>query len=64
MHTISLAPEVDDNSPRMVTIYRGQKEVAAVGAADATDAAVQAAILILQQPDGLTVGTIIQVTRI
>jgi hypothetical protein len=64
MHTISLGPEVDDNYPRMVTIYRGQKEVAAIGAADAADAAVQAAILILQQPDGLTVGTIIQVTRI
>jgi hypothetical protein len=48
----------------MVTLCRGQKEVAAVGAADGEDAARQAAILVLKQDGGLRVGDVIQIIRI
>jgi hypothetical protein len=43
---------VDDGSPRMVTLFRADKEVAAIGATDAEDAARQAAIMVLQQEGG------------
>jgi hypothetical protein len=48
----------------MVTLFRGQREVAAVGAADADDAARQVAVLVLTQKEGLKVGDVIQVSRI
>jgi hypothetical protein len=48
----------------MVTLFRGAKEVAAIGAADGEDAAKQAAIMVLQQEGGLRVGDVVQVTRI
>jgi hypothetical protein len=54
----------DDGSPRMVTLCRGSKELAAVGAAGAEDAQRQASILILQQEGGLRIGDVIQVSRI
>jgi hypothetical protein len=54
----------DDGSPRMVTLFRGQREVAAIGAADAEDAARQAAILVLKQDGGLRVGDVIEIVRI
>jgi len=54
----------DDGSPRMVTLIRADKEVAAIGAADAEDAAKQAAVLILQVDGGLRIGDVIQITRI
>ncbi len=54
----------DDGSPRMVSLFRADKEVAAVGAADGEDAARQAAILILQQKEGLRIGDEVRVSRI
>jgi hypothetical protein len=54
----------DDGFPRMVTLYRGSREVAAVGAADGEDAAKQVCILVLKQDGGLRVGDVIQVSRI
>jgi hypothetical protein len=48
----------------MVTLFRGDREVLAVGAADGEDAARQTAILALQQKEGLRIGDVIQVTRI
>jgi hypothetical protein len=48
----------------MVTLFRGAKEVAAIGAADGEDAARQVAIMVLSQKDGLKVGDVIQITRI
>jgi hypothetical protein len=48
----------------MVTLLRGDREVAAIGAADGEDAARQVAILVLQRTEGLRVGDVIQVTRI
>ena len=54
----------DDGSPRMVTLYRGQKELSAIGAADADDAAKQAAIIVLQQKEGLRIGDEVKVSRI
>jgi hypothetical protein len=54
----------DDGSPRMVTLVRGDREVAAIGAADSEDAARQAAIMVLQQAGGLRVGDEVRVTRI
>ncbi len=59
----SLVPD-DDHSPRMVTLRRGQREIAAVGADDAEDAARQVAVLALTQHGGLRVGDVIQITRI
>jgi hypothetical protein len=54
----------DDGSPRMVTLFRGDKELVAVGAADGEDAARQAAILVLTQDGGLQVGDVIQIVLI
>jgi hypothetical protein len=54
----------DDGSPRMVTLLRGEREIAAIGAADGEDAARQAAILILQQKEGLRIGDEVRVSRI
>jgi hypothetical protein len=48
----------------MVTLFRGPREVSAIGAADGEDAARQAAIMVLQQEGGLKVGDVIQVSRI
>jgi hypothetical protein len=48
----------------MVTLWRGNREVTAIGAADGEDAARQAAIMVLQQEEGLRVGDVIQVTRV
>jgi hypothetical protein len=58
------SPLEDDESPRMVILIRRDKEIAAIDADDAEDAARQAAILILQQKDGLMVGDQIVVSRI
>jgi hypothetical protein len=57
-------PDSDDGSPRMVTLFRGQKELAAVGAADGEDAAKQTAIMVLSRDGGLRVGDVIQVIPI
>jgi len=54
----------DDGYPRMVALFRSDKEVAAVGAADAEDAARQAAILVLQQEGGLRMGDEVRISRI
>ena len=54
----------EDGSPRMVTLFRGDKELVAVGAADGEDAARQTAILVLTQDGGLRVGDVIQILRI
>ncbi len=54
----------DDGSPRMVTLFRGDREVTAKGCADGEDAARQAAIICLQQDGGLLIGDVIQITRI
>jgi hypothetical protein len=48
----------------METLYRGSKEVAAVGAADGEDAARQTAILVLKQEGGLQIGDVIQIVRV
>lgn len=61
---IVTVPDPDDGSPRMVTLFRGHKELAAVGAADGEDAARQAAILVLKEDGGLRVGDVIQIIRI
>ena len=63
-HDLANAADADGPSPRMVTLFRGSKEIAAVGASDAEDAAKQVAILVLKQTDGLKVGDVIQITRI
>jgi hypothetical protein len=60
----SIIPNPDDGYPRMVTLFRGDREVMAIGAADQFDAAKQCAILVLQQKEGLRVGDAIQVTRV
>jgi hypothetical protein len=60
----SAVPDPDDGAPRMVTLFRGDRELVAVGADDQFDAAKQCAVLILQQKDGLRVGDVIQITRI
>jgi hypothetical protein len=57
-------PDSEDGSPRMVTLFRGKKELAAVGAADGEDAARQTAIMVLSQDGGLQVGDVIQIIRI
>ncbi len=57
-------PDSDDDSPRMVTLFRGQRELAAVGAADGEDAARQTAILVLKQDGGLQIGDVIQIIRV
>jgi hypothetical protein len=54
----------DDGSPRMVALVRADREVAAIGAADAEDAARQAAIMVLQQEGGLRIGDEVRVSRI
>jgi hypothetical protein len=54
----------DDGSPRMVMLFREDREVVAVGAADGEDAARQAVIMVLQQEGGLRIGDVIQVSRI
>jgi hypothetical protein len=48
----------------MVTLFRGQRELAAVGAADGEDAARQTAILVLKQDGGLQVVDVIQIIRV
>jgi hypothetical protein len=48
----------------MVTLFRADKEVAAIGAADAEDAAKQAAIMVLQQEGGLRFGDEVRISRI
>ncbi len=57
-------PFHDDGSPRMVTLLRSDREIAAVGAADAEDAARQAAVLVLTQDGGLRMGDVSRITRI
>jgi hypothetical protein len=59
----SIIPE-DDGASRMVTLMRGEREVAAIGAADGEDASRQAAILVLQQEGGLRIGDEVRVSRI
>ncbi len=59
----SIIPD-DDHSPRMVTLWRGQKELMAVGAVDGEDAARQVAILALKAEGGLRVGDVIQISRL
>jgi hypothetical protein len=59
-----LATPEDDGSPRMVQLFRKDREVAAIGAADGEDAARQVAIMVLQQEGGLRLGDVIQITRI
>jgi hypothetical protein len=61
---IPLANPEDDGFPRMVMLFRGSRELVAVGAADGEDAARQVAILVLKMEGGLQVGDMIQVTRI
>jgi hypothetical protein len=61
---LHLANPEDEGWPRMVTLFRGSKELVAVGAADADDAARQVAMLVLTQDGGLRVGDVIQITRI
>jgi hypothetical protein len=60
----TIVPSEDDSAPRMVTLWRGNREVTAIGAADGDDAAKQAAIMVLQQDEGLRVGDVIQVTKV
>jgi hypothetical protein len=48
----------------MVSLFRGEREIAAVGAGDAEDAARQAAIMVLQQEGGLRIGDEVRVSRI
>jgi hypothetical protein len=48
----------------MVTLYRGSKEISAVGASDAEDAAKQAVVLILKVDGGLQVGDELKISRI
>ena len=60
---VSNAPD-DDGSPRMVVLMRGNQEISAIGAADAEDAARQAAILLLQQKEGLLIGDEVRISRI
>jgi hypothetical protein len=48
----------------MVTLFRGSKEIAAVGAADGEDAAKQVCSLVLKQDGGLKIGDVIQISRI
>ena len=58
-------PIPDDGPwPCMVTLFRSDKEVVAVGAADAEDAARQVAILALRLDGGLRIGDVIQISRI
>lgn len=58
-------PIPDDGPwPCMVTLSRSKKELVAVGAADAEDAARQVAILVLKQDGGLRIGDVIQISRI
>jgi hypothetical protein len=59
-----MTPTIDDGFPRMVTLFRGAKEIAACGSADAEDAVKQACILILKLDGGLQIGDVIQITRI
>jgi hypothetical protein len=54
----------DGDWPRMVALFRNGREIAAVGAADAEDAARQVAILVLQRTEGLRVGDEVRVSRI
>jgi hypothetical protein len=61
---VHLANPEDDGFPRMVTLFRGSRELVAVGAADGEDAARQVAILVLKMEGGLRVGDVIQITRI
>lgn len=58
------SPLEDDGSPRMVSLIRRDKEIAAIDADDAEDAARKVAILVLQQEGGLEVGDQIMVSRI
>ena len=64
MPNIVPLPAPKEDWPRMVTLYRGSKEVTAVLAEDATDAAMKAAVLALQQKEGLQIGDVIQVMRV
>ena len=59
-----IANAEDDGFPRMVTLFRGSKEIAAVGAEDGDDAAKQVCILVLKQDGGLRIGDVIQISRI
>jgi hypothetical protein len=59
----SIIPD-DDDSPRMVSLIRSDREIAAIGAADAEDAARQAAIMVLQQEGGLRIGDEVRISRI
>jgi hypothetical protein len=61
---VHVANPEDDGFPRMVTLSRQGKELVAVGADDADDAARQVAILVLKQEGGLRVGDVIQISRI
>jgi hypothetical protein len=57
-------PIPHDDRPRMVTLIRADREVAAIGAADAEDAAGQVAIMVLQQEGGLRIGDEVRISRI
>jgi hypothetical protein len=58
-------PAPDDGPwPCMVTLFRSDKELVAVGASDSDDAARQVAILVLKQDGGLRIGDVIQISRI
>jgi hypothetical protein len=61
---LHLANLEDDGFPKMVTLFRGSKELVAVGATDGDDAARQVAILVLKMEGGLQVGDVIQISRI
>jgi hypothetical protein len=64
MPSPSTIPDYDDGSPRMVTLFCRGQEVAAIGAADAEDAARQAAIMVLQREGGLRIGDEVRISRI
>ncbi len=59
----NIIPDTDDQGPRMCTLYRGQKELSAVGCADAADCAKQLAVMVLMLDGGLRPGDVIQITR-
>jgi hypothetical protein len=61
---IPLTNSEDDGSPRMVLLFRGAKEIAAIDAEDADDAVKKLAVLVLSLDGGLQIGDVIQVSRI
>jgi hypothetical protein len=53
-----------DDSPSMVTLHRNGKELVAIGADDAEDAARQVTILALKMEGRLRIGDVIRISRI